>query len=130
MAGSGQMGRAMKVLGLSWLGTSTDRFVAMVRFYEDVMGLTPSERREDFAEYRLPNGDVVDLFGPSEPGSEDLITGPVAGFRVEDVAGARAEMEGSGVEFLGPIHGPAGGYRWSHFRAPDGTVYEIVSFPS
>lgn len=114
----------MKVKGLIWLGTKTDRFADMVAFYEQVLGLHPDIKEPDFAVYRLPRGETVELFGPSE-GHDHFVTGPVAGFWVDDVARTRAEMEAKGVEFIGPT-ATDGGSTWAHFRAPDGTVYEIT----
>ena len=116
----------MKVKGLVWLGTRTDRFDAMVRFYEEVMGLHSEIKEPDFAVYRLADGATVEVFGPT--GYEHFSTGPVAGFQVDDVAETRAEMEAKGVEFIGPT-GSADGHVWAHFRGPDGTVYEITSLP-
>jgi hypothetical protein len=37
----------------------------------------------------------------------------------------RARMEAEGVEFLTPIQ-RSEAFAWSHFRGPDGTVYEII----
>ncbi len=45
---------------------------------------------------------------------------------MDDVEEARAEMEAAGVEFLGPVQRSEGA-AWSHFRGPDGNVYEIIA---
>jgi len=66
------------------------------------------------------------VFGPGDEEHGFFTTGPVAGFRVDDVAAARAEMEGAGVEFLDPEVQKWNGSSWSHFRAPDGNVYQIA----
>jgi catechol 2,3-dioxygenase-like lactoylglutathione lyase family enzyme len=113
----------MNVKGLAWLGTKTDRFEEMARFYEEVMNLRPKTREPGVAVYRLPNGDTVELFGSS--GYDYFDSGPVAGFEVDDVEATRAEMEAKGIEFLAPT-AIGGGYTWAHFRAPDGNVYEIT----
>lgn len=118
----------MKVKGLIWLGTRTDRFEEMARLYEEVMGLETVSKDESFAEYRLPGGESVELFGPSETDHQHFTTGPVVGFEVDDVPAARAEMEAKGITFIGPIGGSADGYGWSHFWAPDGNIYEIAGF--
>jgi catechol 2,3-dioxygenase-like lactoylglutathione lyase family enzyme len=114
----------MKVKGLIWLGIKTDHFADMVRFYEEILGLSPVIKETDFGVYRLPGGETVELFGPTG-GHDQFVTGPVAGFWVDDVARTRAEMEAKGVHFIGPT-ATAGGSTWAHFRAPDGTVYEIT----
>ena len=46
--------------------------------------------------------------------------------QVDDIVAARKEMEAQGIEFLGPIEGEADDYKWTHFRAPDGFVYELT----
>jgi hypothetical protein len=40
-------------------------------------------------------------------------------------AAARSELEGRGLEFIGPTCGEPG-ERWAHFRGPDGNVYEMT----
>jgi hypothetical protein len=35
-------------------------------------------------------------------------------------------MRANYIEFLGPTGGEPGGYRWAHFRGPDGNVYELT----
>jgi len=57
---------------------------------------------------------------------EHFTTGPVAGFLVEDVEGARAELEKAGISFIGPVHRYDEHSAWSHFVGPDGNVYEIT----
>jgi catechol 2,3-dioxygenase-like lactoylglutathione lyase family enzyme len=115
----------VKVLGLVWLGTRTDRFHEMAAFFESTMGLTLASSLDGFREYRLPNADVVELFDGDDAGTAHLTTGPVAGFLVSDLESARDELMHAGVELLGDLR-REGGYAWQHFRAPDGNVYELV----
>ena len=119
----------MKVKGIVWLGTRTRRFGEMREFFGRIAG-DPHIDDEGFAVWDLPNGDRLEVFGPGggDPPFEDA---PVAGFLVDDVAAARAELEQvEGVEFIGPIHDDGGfGNQWSHFRAPDGHVYEVTNRP-
>jgi predicted enzyme related to lactoylglutathione lyase len=120
---------AMNVRGLAWLGTRTTEFDGMVGFLKDVLGLTPAIDDAGFAVFRLPNGDTVEVFGADDEHHRFFTTGPVAGFEVDDVAAAQAEMEAAGIEFFGKPESSPDGYSWSHFRAPDGSVYEIMSRP-
>ena len=113
----------MKVDGIGWLGTRTGKWQEMVNFAEEVLGLAPSYKEQDFAVYELPDGSLFEVFGPSDK-DHPFMVAPVAGFLVEDVATARTEMEAHGVEFIGPIH-DVGTAAWSHFRGPDGNIYEI-----
>jgi glyoxylase I family protein len=118
----------MKVSGLGWLGSRTSEYPAMVAFLKDVFHLEPSTELANFAVFRLANGDTVEVFDADDESHQNFTTGPVVGFRVDDVPAAQAEMEAAGIEFFGPPEA-AGGYVWSHFRAPDGNVYEITSDP-
>lgn len=119
----------MKVKGLGWVGTRTTRNEAMVSFMKDVLGLVAEIEEPGFAVFRLENGDTVEIFAGDDEYHRHFTTGPVVGFRVADVASAQAEMEAAGIEFFGSPESAPDGYAWSHFRAPDGNVYEIMSGP-
>jgi catechol 2,3-dioxygenase-like lactoylglutathione lyase family enzyme len=119
----------MRITGLGWVGTRTSQYQPMVAFLKDVLGLTPHVEEDGFALFRLPNGDTIEVFGDNDEHHRFFTTGPVVGFRVADVPAAQAEMEAAGIEFLGRPASSSEGYAWSHFRAPDGNVYEIMSSP-
>jgi|CZKT01.1.fsa_nt_gi hypothetical protein len=51
-----------------------------------------------------------------------LVSGPVVGFAVRDLAAAVDEPRNAGVDLLGEP-GPT----WQHFRGPDGDVRELVA---
>ena len=114
---------------LTWLGVPSDDTGAALRFFTEHLGLQPEIHEDDFAVLRLPSGQTVELFGPSQRTQPQFAAGPVAGFEVADVAAKRAEMEAAGVEFIGPVHDGDPGRRWSHFRGPDGFVYELTQLP-
>ena len=67
------------------------------------------------------------MFGPQ--GDAPPFEAPVAGFLVDDVDEARAELVRAGIAFIGPVARAEDGNAWSPFRAPDGHVYEITSRP-
>jgi len=116
----------MKVTGLKWAGTRTDRFQETVRFFENVMGIELDAAQPGFVSFKTAEGDKVEVFGPEDTDHDFMTTGPVVGFGVDDVASARTELEGAGVEFIGHTHSE-GDYSWAHFRGPDGNIYEITS---
>lgn len=121
----------MNVIAIAWVGTRTDQFDAMVSFYERVLGLHRSGEDRDFATYRLPSGDVAELFGPSDSDHDHFTTGPVVGFLVDDLHEAMEQLETAGVELVGtPVIDEASGSGWAHFRAPDGNIYEITADPN
>lgn len=115
----------MKVLKIGLVGTRTDRPEVMAAFLETVLGLTPQHSGDDMWAFKLPDGSIVEVFGPSL--NDHLRTGPVAEFQVEDVEAATAELRSAGVEIVfGPERSAEAGLAWTHFRAPDGNVYGVI----
>ena len=119
----------MKIKGIVWLGTRTNNFEQMSDFCRNVLELSQTSVQPGFDIFEMPNGDKFELFGDSLP-INTFMTHPVAGFLVEDIVAARAEMEAKGIEFIGPIEGDSDDYKWTDFRAPDGFIYELTYFPA
>ena len=118
------------VKGLVWVGSRTEHYGQMVRFYRDALGLPLEHEEGEFALFRLPDGSKAEVFGPSDTEHTHFTTGPVVGFLVDDVESARGSLEAQGIEFIGPVHEwEPTGEAWSHFRAPDGNVYELTHEP-
>lgn len=115
----------MKIKGIVWLGTRTDHFEQMTDFCRAVLGLSQTATEPGFAVFQMPDGDLFEVFD-TQQSMNTFMTHPVAGFLVDDIVAARAEMEEKGVEFIGPIEGDTDDYKWTHFRAPDGFVYELT----
>jgi predicted enzyme related to lactoylglutathione lyase len=124
-------GAPVKVLGISWAGVKTTEFDRSRDFFARVMGLTISYQKTDFAVLQLPDGDKLEIFGPHGPDPEQQFSNNsvVAGFWVEDFESAREELARGGAELVDEPGGETGGYRWQHFRAPDGKIFEICSDP-
>lgn len=122
----------MKVHGIAWVGSSSDRLDEMTHLLAEVLGL-PVEREQSAARvFRLPDGSGFEIFKPSDS-AHDFFEHPVAGILVDDVREVRAHMESHGIEFVGEVHdGVEDSWAtvWSHFRAPDGYLYVLVSRPS
>jgi hypothetical protein len=97
----------------------------MVDFCRTVLGLSETSSENGMAVFQLPDGDIFEVFD-TQVFNDESMSHPVAGFLVDNIAAARAEMEAKGVEFIGPIHGEDDDYTWTHFRAPDGFVYELT----
>lgn len=116
----------MKAKALNWLGTRTDRYEETVRFLQEVLGLEVQHKGKDFAILALEDGTHVEVFGPGEEEHMFMTTGPVVGFKVDDVRAARNEMEAAGIEFLDPEVQTYQTSSWTHFRGPDGNVYQIA----
>jgi hypothetical protein len=118
----------MRVKGVVWLGTRTEHFAEMRAFFERISGTAPWVDEPGFAVFDLANGDRLEVFGASA-GEESFMSSPVAGLLVDDVDAARAELEAEGIEFIGGVESADDGSSWTHFRAPDGHVYELTSRP-
>ena len=118
------------VKGLVWVGSRTEHYEQMRDFYRDALGLPLEHEEDEFALFRLPDGSNAEVFGPSDTEHTHFSRGPVAGFLVDDVQTARGVLEAEGIEFIGPVREwEPTGEAWSHFRAPDGNVYEITHAP-
>jgi catechol 2,3-dioxygenase-like lactoylglutathione lyase family enzyme len=115
----------VKVEGLGWLGIRTQRFEETARFFHEVMGLKETRREPDVVGFAFPDGTEMEVWRPEDEFHTFFGAGPVVGLRVDNVEAARAEMEAAGVEFLGPVQRSEGA-AWSHFRGPDGNVYEVI----
>ena len=116
----------MEVRGLVWLGLHTDRFDETVWLYRDLMGLEPYHADERSVRFRLADGTEIHGYGPADREHEFFGTAPVVGFLVDDHDEWRRRLEAAGIEFL-TAGEHADGSSWSHFRAPDGNVYELLS---
>ncbi len=107
------------------VGHTDGGFEETARFFSEVMGLEETRRERDVAGFVFPDGTEMEVWRPEDEFHSFFGAGPVVGFRVDDVEEARAGMEAAGVEFLGPIQ-HSENTAWSHFRGPDGNVYEII----
>jgi predicted enzyme related to lactoylglutathione lyase len=116
----------MEVTGLSWVGTRTENFDEMTRFFGEVMGIDRDDEQPGFVSFKTPRGDKVEVFDLVESEHDFMTTGPAVGFAVTDVDEARSELEAAGIQFMAPTQ-REGEFRWAHFRGPDGNIYEITS---
>jgi catechol 2,3-dioxygenase-like lactoylglutathione lyase family enzyme len=116
----------MHVKGLIWLGLRTSQFEEMVKFFRDVMSLQLIRDEPEIAGFQLNKDTQLELYSLEEEFHTFFTSGPVVAFQVDDVDSARTTMEAAGIEFIGSVQ-RAGKTSWNHFRAPDGTVFEILS---
>jgi len=119
----------MNVRNVRWIGIRTDRYEEMVTFFRDVLSLRTNFEDAATIEFSTSEGDEVQLMGPGDPYYDffgEHATGPVPLFEVDDVVAAREELEGAGIEIVGPV-GQDRHWDWIHFRAPDGSLYELAS---
>ncbi len=112
----------MEILGLVFAGTATPHRHAMTGFVTDVLGLVPASADPGYADmFSLPDGSGFAVSDEREPGGG---TSRTVGFHVADLDAAVAELRQRGVD----VDDPGGNdeYRYAHFVAPDGGLYELV----
>jgi catechol 2,3-dioxygenase-like lactoylglutathione lyase family enzyme len=117
----------MNIGSYSWAGAPTDDFDETMRFFEEVLGFHVVVRDDetDFGMFRMPSGQVFEVFGPKSD-EHGYLKMPAVGFDVEDVRQAREELEAQGIEFVTDILTiPSGKVSWTYFVGPDGFLYEI-----
>jgi len=119
----------MRVLGVVWAGTRTERYDETTGFFRDLLGVPLEELGQDFAFSRLPDSSQFEVFGPADEDHRHFTTGPVVEFLVEDLPAAIEELRRADVEILGVPH-TEGLHGWVHFRGPDGNVYGLTSAPT
>jgi catechol 2,3-dioxygenase-like lactoylglutathione lyase family enzyme len=111
----------VRILGLIFAGSATDRRSELSRFATDVLGLEPLAVEGASADmFGLPDGSFFAVAGPREMGE----TSRTIGFLVADLEAAVAELRAAGVEVDEPAENDR--HRYVHFRAPDGKLYELV----
>ena len=113
----------MEILGLVFAGSATDRRPEMARFVADVLGLEPAPTGGVSADmFALPDGAFFAVAGPRD--AKRGATSRTIGFLVADLDAAVAELQAAGVEVDEPAVNDR--HRYTHFRAPDGKLYELV----
>lgn len=111
--------------GIGFIGFRTDRFEEMVRLFRDLIGLAVVRQAPGATWFRLGTDAELHVYADTDPDHAFFTTGPVVGLRVDDVDATRAVMEAAGLEMLTEIE-RTDTAAWCHFRAPDGTVLEII----
>lgn len=119
----------MQVKGIIWVGSATENLNETAAFFAQHLGMKITDEVPGFTRLVTQNGDRVELFGPNSVEHDQLDTGPVAGFWVDDIEEAQRELRNAGVDGVTELeHGPDG-HRWFYFRAPDGRFYELCEHP-
>jgi catechol 2,3-dioxygenase-like lactoylglutathione lyase family enzyme len=115
----------MSASGVGFVGLRTHRFDEMVALFRDLLGLEVIREAPGATWFRLGSDAELHVYADTDPDHAFFTTGLVVGLRVADVDDARARMVGAGLEMLTDIE-RSDAAAWFHFRAPDGTVLELV----
>jgi catechol 2,3-dioxygenase-like lactoylglutathione lyase family enzyme len=119
----------LEIKGIIWIGSATEDLGGTAEFFSNVLGMKVTTEVPGFARLAASNGDLLEIFGPDSVEHAHLDTGPVAGFWVDDVEGARSELLAAEVEGVTELEKGRDGHRWFYFRAPDGNFYELCEHP-
>ena len=112
----------MEIRGIGFVGSHTEAHREMGAFLRDVLGLHPITVDGVGATlFAATNGDVLAVAQPYE---ENGAAERTVGLLVDDVDAATAELHAAGVETDGISENAR--WRYTHFRAPDGKLYELV----
>ena len=114
--------------GIGFIGFRTDRFEDMVALFRDRIGLAVIREAPGAACFRLGDDAELHVYADTDADHAFFTTGPVVGLRVADVDATRAALEANGLEMLTEIE-RTDDAAWCHFRAPDGTVMEVIGPP-
>jgi catechol 2,3-dioxygenase-like lactoylglutathione lyase family enzyme len=109
-------------------------------FMQDLLGVNPKAVIEEITLVRCGFGSNIELFKYTAPDQKDAKprNSDIGGFHialyVDDVAAAKAYLEGKGVATrMGPLpvtEGPAAGQTILYFQAPWGLQLEAISYPN
>lgn len=112
----------MEIRGIGFVGSFTPAHDEMSSFLRDVLGLRPITVDGVSATlFAATNGDVL---GVARPDEGDGAPERTIGLMVDDLEAAIAELHAAGVETDGINENAR--WRYTHFRAPDGKLYELV----
>ena len=112
---------SLGVRGLVFVGTRTPDAAAMTAFARDVLGLAQRADEAGGAVYfDLPDGSsfAVQATDGLEPAERTV------GLLVDDLDAAVTHLQAAGVATDDVSESAT--QRWTHFRAPDGRLYELV----
>jgi catechol 2,3-dioxygenase-like lactoylglutathione lyase family enzyme len=112
----------VQIRGIRFVGSHAHAHAEMETFVRDVLGLAPVTVEGVGATlFAAGNGDVLAVARLYE---EDDAAQRTIGLLVDDVDAAAAELHAAGVETDGISEN--GRWRYTHFTAPDGKLYELV----
>ncbi len=111
--------------GVGFVGFRTAQFAEMVAMFRDVIGLEQIRDARGAAWFRLGADAELHVYDDTDPDHEFFTTGPVVGLRVADVDATRGRLSEVGLEMITETERTSTA-AWCHFRAPDGTVLEII----
>jgi hypothetical protein len=111
----------MRIEGLVFAGIASPDGAGLAGFFAEVLGVE-SVREVGYTRFNFPNGSSIAVVPPGwiPPPSDTNL-----GFLVDDVDAATVELTARGIEPEGELQ-QSEEYRYRHFRAPDGRIFELL----
>ena len=128
--GAGPAGPAGDIQGIAGVMLWTGDFESMLRFYRDVLGLTPRSERPGFVnfewgELRLTVAEHAAVSGPSREPVRTMLN-----LRVADARSVHRRLAAAGVPFSRPPESEAWGGLVATFADPDGNALQLIQLPA
>lgn len=116
----------MKIKGIAWAGTKTDKYEETTAFFKDVLKFKVLEDKDIVTVFELPNGDIFEVLSPLAAPEIGHPKGCKVDFLVEDVFKTIEELKSSGCTTTGPVFSEEI-QDWSNFVGPDGNLYGFTN---
>ncbi len=115
----------MNIKGIAWAGFKTKEFEKMVSFFRDIMEFDISFEDKDVVTFKLPNGDLFEVLGPTQATELDDMPGLKVDFLVDNVDESVAELKMKGVDIYGDVF-HASDQNWVNFIGPNGSYFGLT----
>lgn len=100
---------------------------AMVSLYRDAVGLEVVRNDgERSVRFRLGDGTGLHVYGPADTDHLEFGDRACVGLWVDDVGECRLRLASSGIAIIDDETQRDGQEAWFHYRAPDGSIGEIL----
>ena len=110
----------------TWIGIVAEDLEAQRRFYRDVLGLSESASGDGWVAFDMGSGQKLELLAKQDAPQYDRPRFQ-AGFSVDDIDAAFAELQERGVEQVSEIERAEDeGMSWCYFRDAEGNVFEVA----
>jgi len=108
----------------AWIGIVAEDLGEQRGFYRDVLGFVEVDRADDWVQFDMGSGRILELLAKAEVPqyAERRVQ---VGFEVEDIRAAVEELEARGAERISEIEEGTDS-SWCYFRDPEGNAFEVT----
>lgn len=116
----------MEIKGIAWAGIKAKNYEKDVEFFRDIMGFQVLQAKDDVTVFRLPNGDVFEVIGPTQAVELNDMDGLKVDFLVDNVEETVKELESKGIQIQGKVYSEPSQH-WANFKGPNNCYYGITN---